>query len=530
MWKAVIADDEGVIVNGLTKLLDWNSLDVMIVGTARNGGALKQMIEESDPDLVIADIMMPEMTGLEVICWCNESSHRAKFIFISGYDTFAYAREAIKNGAVDYLLKPVGRKELEEAVRKAVDLMKDRNTLEIFRQEKDEIQTLFSDINDGHEYENEELYEHFAAADIDVKGRMFVCICIGIRPDMAESLSEKSFEHFSLLRFSVYNRIYESFRSRRTGFVIKKDDCALSIMGVFSKEEEQDFIKDAVISVCSQVEKEYKIRLCVGIGMATDRLLLLKNAYKTANFAFNLYFFEEQPLIDFKDIHKDYTVSFDDYEESVEQVFRAIVAQEFTVMEKIDRVMDIIEAIHYGNRYAVQMRTMIFAGDLGTKLCRYHMLDLDFYAMQNELQRKVDAQKTFRELKICIHEHYEKLISRIYETGKAKDRMLIVEVKDYIRRHYAKDLSIKELADVACVSQNYFSAMFKKETGQNYKAYLTGIRMEEALKLLQETDYKTYEISEKVGYNNVRRFVDAFKQIYSVSPMEYKKALKKEKP
>lgn len=79
---------------------------------------------------------------------------------------------------------------------------------------------------------------------------------------------------------------------------------------------------------------------------------------------------------------------------------------------------------------------------------------------------------------------------------------------------------------MACVSQNYFSAMFKKETGQNYKAYLTSLRMEEALRLLRETDDKTYEIAEQVGYNNVRRFVDAFKQIYSVSPMEYRKGLR----
>lgn len=90
------------------------------------------------------------------------------------------------------------------------------------------------------------------------------------------------------------------------------------------------------------------------------------------------------------------------------------------------------------------------------------------------------------------------------------------------------DLSIKELSDVACVSQNYFSAMFKKETGQNYKAYLTSIRMEEAIKLLRQTDYKTYAIGEKVGYNNVRRFADAFKQMYKVSPMVYKKTLKSE--
>ncbi|MCD7921902.1 MAG: AraC family transcriptional regulator [Clostridiales bacterium] len=146
--------------------------------------------------------------------------------------------------------------------------------------------------------------------------------------------------------------------------------------------------------------------------------------------------------------------------------------------------------------------------------------------MQDELQRKVEAQFTMSALKKCIHNHYEDLLNRIYEKGKSEEKVLIEDVKKYIRQHYTEDLSIKELADVACVSQNYFSAMFKKETGQNYKAYLTSLRMEEALRLLRETDDKTYEIAEQVGYNNVRRFVDAFKQIYSVSPMEYRKGLR----
>lgn len=528
MWRAVIADDEGVIVNGLKKLIDWGSLDIDVVGDARDGLQLKQVIEESDPDLVITDIMMPKMTGIEIIRWYYESYSRAKFIFISGYEEFSYVREAIKNGAVDYLLKPVGRKELEEAVRKSIDILKDQNTVEIFREEKDEIRNLFEDINEGQTYENDELYRLFEAEQIEFEDRIFTGLCIGIRPELAAELSEKSFQRFNLLRFSVYNRVAETFTSQKIGFVIKKDDSFLSIMGVFPKEREQDFLDTYILPACRRVEEEYHIQLCIGIGMSTDQVSMLKNAYKTAKFAFNLYFFEEKAVIDFQDIHKDYTISFDDYENSVEQAFRAIIAKDPAVMEKIDHVMDNIEALHYGNRYAAQARTMYFTGDLGAKLCRYHMLDVDFYHMQDELQYKVESQKTFRSLRESIRQHYEVLIPQVYETGKTKDKVLIKEVKDYIKEHYAEDLSIKELADVACVSQNYFSAMFKKETGQNYKAYLTNIRMEEALRLLQETDYKTYEIGEKVGYNNVRRFVDAFKQIYSVSPMEYKKALKAE--
>ena len=81
MWKAVIADDEGVILQGLKKLVDWTNMDVHLVGEARDGQQLKEVMEETDPDIVITDIMMPYRTGLDILRWCNETDMHAKFIF-----------------------------------------------------------------------------------------------------------------------------------------------------------------------------------------------------------------------------------------------------------------------------------------------------------------------------------------------------------------------------------------------------------------------------------------------------------------
>ena len=310
------------------------------------------------------------------------------------------------------------------------------------------------------EFENEELYQLFANENIEFAGHFFVGICVGIRPDRAAELVADSFERFNLLRFSVYNQIAQKLRGK--AFVLRKDDCALHIMGVFPCGEEETFADKYLIPVIESVEVQMNIELSVGVGMLSIDAMQLKNAYKTAKFAFELYYFEEKLFIDVRDIHKEDTVSFEDYANSVETAFRALITHDPDYLAKINQIMDNIEAIHYGNRNAAQA-------------------------------------------------------------------IMIEEVKDYIREHYAEDLSIRELAEVACVSQNYFSALFKKETGQNYKAYLTSIRMEEAIKLLIQTDAKTYEIGEKAGYNNVRRFVDAFKQIYSMSPMEYRKTFREDK-
>lgn len=209
----------------------------------------------------------------------------------------------------------------------------------------------------------------------------------------------------------------------------------------------------------------------------------------------------------------------------MDEAYHAIIAHDESYLEKTDKIMDKVEAIHYGNKNAALSRVLYFVAEIGTKLFQYQLIEGDYNEMQEKLQKDTESRKTFRALRECIRNYYQNLWILLNNNGKSKDKVMIEQVKNYIKAHYAEDMSIKELADVACVSQNYFSALFKKETGQNYKAYLTSIRMEEAIKLLRITDLKTYEIGEKVGYNNVRRFVDAFKQIYNVSPMEYRKSL-----
>lgn len=523
MWKAVIADDEGVILQGLKKLVDWTNMDVHLVGEARDGQQLKEVMEETDPDIVITDIMMPHRTGLDILRWCNEADMHAKFIFISGYQEFTYAKEALQSGAVDYLLKPVARKDLEDAVRKAIQKLEEQNTIEIFKEEDDEMYQLFREINDGQGFENDELYQLFEAEEIDFEGSFLCGICVGIRPDLAADMIKDSFERFNLLRFSIYNQIAQKLRGK--AFVLRKDDCALHLMGVFPCGEEDTFVETYVMPVVQQVSAQVHTELSVGIGMYSTDAKQLKNAYKTAKFAFELYYFEEKPLIDFREIHKDYTVSFEDYAKSVDEAYHAIIAHDESYLEKIDKIMDNVEAIHYGNKNAALSRVLYFVAEIGTKLFQYQLIEGDYNEMQEKLQKDTESRKTFRALRECIRNYYQNLWILLDNNGKSKDKVMIEQVKDYIKAHYAEDMSIKELADVACVSQNYFSALFKKETGQNYKAYLTSIRMEEAIKLLRTTDLKTYEIGEKVGYNNVRRFVDAFKQIYNVSPMEYRKSL-----
>ena len=361
----------------------------------------------------------------------------------------------------------------------------------------------------------------FEAEEIDFEGHFFVGICVGIRPDLAADMIKDSFERFNLLRFSIYNQIAQKLRGK--AFVLRKDDCALHLMGVFPCGEEDTFMETYVMPVVQQVSAQVHTELSVGIGMYSTDAKQLKNAYKTAKFAFELYYFEEKHLIDFRDIHKDYTVSFEDYAKSVDEAYHAIIAHDESYLEKIDNIMDKVEAIHYGNKNAALSRVLYFVAEIGTKLFQYQLIEGDYNEMQEKLQKDTESRKTFRALRECIRNYYQNLWVLLDNNGKSKDKLMIEQVKDYIKAHYAEDMSIKELADVACVSQNYFSALFKKITGKNFSEYLTDWRMEEAKKLLRTTTKNMSQISLAVGYKDAKYFSKLFTKTVGLKPNEYRK-------
>ncbi len=527
MKKVIMADDEVVILNGLKHMVPWEKLEIELVGEAQNGTDLLREILDKKPQVVISDIKMPGLTGLDVIRQVKEAGlDDIKFIFISGFQEFTYAKEALAYGAVDYLLKPVNALDLEEAIKKALEQFEEHSVSKLFEESESEIELLFDKINEGNEVDSKELKKNFDKLQIDLENKLFIGLSIGILPTDIRKLREQSITKYHLTQFSVFNRTAELFKEQKCGFMIKRDEDAIHLIMVLEKDDEMGFFERYVHPIRSEVEREFNVELHIGIGMRTDNVMQLKNVYKTSKFAFVNYFFEEKSVLDFDNMHKQYTVSFEDYTKQLDEVFQAILLKEGRVLEQVDKILQMIYEIHYGNPYATKTRVINFMDDLMLKINQYSLIRKSYEKEQEELQNKIRDALNYPELHKLVMKYYEGLVADIYQTERVREASSIEMIKRFIREHYMEDLSVKKVAEFACVSQNYFSAMFKKETGENFKAYLTAIRMEEAMKLLLDTEMKTYEIGEAVGYNNVRRFVDAFRSKYGMSPMDYKKTLK----
>ena len=524
MWKVLLVDDEHLIVKGLSKLINWASLDIEVVGEAIDGLTADRMIRETEPDLVISDIRMPGLTGLELLERHKSDMQSPKFIFISGYEEFEYVRQALSGGAVDYLLKPVSAEALEKAVRKALGLMADNNAAVLFRQSSVPLQEFFAQLTANREFAGTDLHHSFTSLLGGKDSPIFVGLCFGFTKESSYQLDQLPYERQLLQSFVVLNAVRDDLERSGYGCFLRKDERCNCMMGIFSPEEDIEAILRQAIERTA-VKTGYYLR--VGVGRLCQSAEDLMATYEDSLQAFNLYYFEQKELLRWDGTPHEPTFTNEDFDEAITQVFHSIVARTDDLEYRIDRVLDIIADLHYNNRLAAYSRAMLFTGDLCQLLYANRLLTGSFRERQDALQHVLAHCDTYGELRRQLRFYYRDLLPGIYHAASRKGTAEIHRVQQYIKEHYHEELSLKTLAEVACVSPHYFSAYFKTETGQNYKSYLTKVRMEQALHLVLDTDLKTYEIAERVGYNNVRRFVDSFRSIYQISPADYRKLHKK---
>ena len=518
MYTILLADDEPIIIRGLRKMIDWDKLNASVIDEAYDGSKAMEKILLHKPDILISDISMPKKTGLELLREIREAELDTKVIFLSAFQEFSYAKEAVKYGAVDYLLKPLQQNELEDAVLKAEQMLKKVQSIELPK-ESDKIQEAFQNFNNS--YKDMDLYEQFKEIGIDTTGRRFVGICFAVKP--VKHTDEGMYE---LLKFSVFKRIQKHFRNRKIGFAIKPDDTMCNLLVALLGEDDEQWLKSAVTETLEMVQSEYHVPLTVGIGDYINEMSNLKYAYKTARFAADLHYFHDQTVINFKDIKKVYTRSIDDYNETYRNLLESVLNHEQSYLKQLQELIDLIQELHYGSRYAVLNRCIQFCSDLFRDLLDYNLVsesDREGYERFMNLLRR---QNSYHALKENFLNYLNKFIAGIVDGSNIREAATIIRVKEYIKAHYAEDISLKHVSEVAYMNPYYFSSFFKKETGKNYKQYLTEIRMKEAIKLLMNSEMKTYAIAKAVGYHNVRHFTEKFKEIYGESPNEYKKIKK----
>ena len=549
MYKLLLVDDEPEVTEGLMIEIDWKSCGFSEVRTAGNGKEAMEMFEKMEPDVLITDISMPYMNGLELSEWARKMYPITRIVILSGYDEFEYAKQAIHLQVEAYVLKPFSAEQLTDTIAEVAKRMDEerekRSNIalleEHYRTSLPIVREKFLSSLITRKQLHRDISVKAAKYGLKLEGQGYVVSIIAVNhSENADEPAEKpasyslaSSTDLDLKLFSVCNIASEIWTRHELGKVfIHQDQVVLFTVSPLADavpimEQTQDALKE----ILQSIERFLRFPVMIGVGTFTRDIGSLKYAYEAATVALDYRRILGNNLIICIDdmenrVHEK--LLFDEWKE--QNLIRTIkLGTEKELEEVIEGLFDEIARsqapVHEYQHYLLEMVTAII------KLTKVHDNETDDifaggWGILNQYQKLNSVQET----KAWFGELCAKVRSRIASRRQHTYKQIVEDAVSYTKSHYHEsDLSISKLCSQLHISAGYFSGLFKKELKMTFGAYLLQLRMEAAKELLRTTELKAFEIAEKVGFADPNYFSLSFKKYAGVSAKEYRSGLAEEK-
>lgn len=533
LYKIMLVDDEEEVRTSIIKQVDWEKLGFRVVSDAENGEDALEKIDIYEPDVIMTDIRMPYMDGLSLIEKVHSKYPTVKLLIFSGFDDFEYAKEAIRLGVSEYILKPINSEELSEIfnkIKKNLDLeIENRRDIARLRENyktnlpiiKNQflINLLNSKLSKAEidlrlkEYEidlNEALKYQAACVDIEYE-KMLIDPKLGLQKELValsvmNLLKDKIEEYY---RVSVFNSLV--------------DDRILIIIAIDEKNKNINLI-DLLRAICKESIRVLGVSISLGLGDKKNDILELSLSYQESLEAIGYkQIVGIGEAIYIKDV-EPHSLGILYFDEKEDEEFSSSI--KFGPIEKINTQIDNIlyklenSKVHFRQKqaYAFSIITVIIRlmQQYEISLVKFDSGDSGYIDVINKLQN-------FEEFIVWLRDICIRLYTSMQEKRESNSKQVIAEAKMYIMENYDKEeLSVDTVCKKLHLSTAYFSTLFKKEVGQTCIAYITDFRLKKAVELLNTTDDKTYMIANKVGYAEQNYFSYVFKKKYGVSPSKYR--------
>lgn len=531
LYTVMLVDDEEEVRQAIIRKLEWNEIGFQVTGYAENGEEALEKAEILRPDVVMTDIKMPFMDGLTLCRKIREKLPHTKLIIFSGFDEFEYAKEAIKLEVEEYVLKPIDATELKSVFERIkIQLDKEvnekRDIEKLKRYYKDSLPVMreqfLVNLIEG-KIKEDRIKELIKNYDMEMDSPFYTVGIIytdsGLKLEETDTdfLPSPELSSLSILQITD-ETLRSSFRFRCLIYL----DSVIVIGFLKSQNENIEFI-DLIDQVCKWGKRVLGYDTSAGIGQVCDNIKDINHSYKGAKSALDYrILLEPNQAIHILDIEPQSVNEILD-EHVIERIIREIKLGEVEdLTREIDELIFSLKNSKISlSQYHVSIMEMITEI---LKLGRAYQLDMgellggDFNIYQEIY--KINSLEKFKQwLLSCAL----KIRNGIRRERMDSTKLLAEKAMQYIKEHFNEsDLSVDTLCSHLNVSSAYFSTIFKRETGMSYIMYLTKIRMERALHLLNTTEDKTYIISEKVGYMEPNYFSYVFKKEYGISPSKYR--------
>lgn len=517
MEKLLIVDDEPWIIEGLKRQLNWEEMGIEVAGEAGNGEEAVKVLLECNPSIVLADIRMPKMDGLKLAKYISENKPDIVVILISGYADFNYAKKAIEYGVTSYVTKPIEDEELEEGVQAALQKIREYRDLENIKKSQ------------FYNKRNRELSERYLSKFCNQKEEQaqasgfYVAVFQLYEPEMLWDV-ESDYYFQRLVQEWILGRkdvIFFQNHDNSTQFVM------IIEVSVKSKGERTDIeIVRAIDYMIAQISSGIHINVVVGISG------LCSAQSKTFEGFLQAKFIAENAKRDigcrcitksqFDQAYLDMKINTEKIQRLSEQVE---YGNEQNVMDLYNEIMqecweDKKLLIHL--RLTMQEILLTLSGILQKYESNMYSVSKKYVNIFEYIWRVESFDECKEDLFILVEDvlHFISLLQN------AEKESPVLQMKRYMVSHYQEQITLNDMAAKYYMNFAYLSRAFKKEAGINFNDYLKRIRMEKGAELLCNTDLKMYEIAERVGYDNVNYFFKKFREVYGVTPSQYKDQVK----
>lgn len=525
-YTVLLVDDEEEVIQVIMKKINWEGLGFSVIGYATNGANALEMVEDFQPDVVMTDIKMPYMDGMELAHHIKADYPITKILLLSGFDEFEYAKEAIHLEVEEYILKPVNSIELTEVFTQLKtkldqEISEKRNIQVLQKNYMDSLPFLqtnfYASLMEGR-IPREDIPKYLTDYQISFQGPYYCCIVVHTSfRQIGENMTAPLLLTF--VQKQAQERLGEKWQAKCFSYLGNT-----ILIAQLNHENDVSELTDECDRFCGYAHRIVGAVVVVGIGSVCEDILNLPQSYADAREAVSYRaIYGTSRAINMKEIApREMNQREETHEVELANLFKMIrVNTEEAITGAVDSYLahisfpdkslqqhhiDIMELVSELYRFTINNDITVgdFLGDVRTLYGG--LLDLEPEALRRWL------------LDISLSFHEELLSARNRST-----KSFVARAKEYVRNNYAnEELSLNSICDVLGVSNSYFSTVFKKETGDSFIGYVTDYRMEQASRQLIETNEKSHVIAKNVGYTDPNYFSYVFKRRYGVSPSKYR--------
>lgn len=508
MYRVFLVDDEPFIIEGLYDLIDWSSLGLEIVGYASNGKQAREAMLKLPVDILMTDISMPVMGGLELIREIRNESRHMKIVILSGYNEFDYLKQGMTMGIENYLLKPVNVQELIATLRNTVDKLNEDSAAPV-RQAQD-----ITIIKDAilyrwltNQISMRELEERASLLQIDISAPYFMAAIV-VTPRMEQRLAENVYATARQLKLHGVDAV-----------PLRNNDGDIVI--VFSMCDREEGKRSAVRTLQQWIAQWPDRTIRIAIGQATPSAENAHESYAKALRAQDyMLVYPEQDMIDYEQLpagHDQNPIFPINWEAYAKLLFA-----------KNQAALSALIDADFKQILASEGITPEFVRSVVTEMIVRFKTELKEFKRHDEPEPYRGALAG-----IAAAETIEQLIDIVKQTAAATiDHLgwevrspIINQILQHIHESYADVMSLKGLGQQYNIHPVYLGQLFHKETNENFTEYINKYRITKAKQLLRDNSRKVQDIAREVGYWETGYFYKQFKKYVGVSPTDYRELL-----